>query len=120
MFVTAALTYGNINANDMQNVNPARKDGNNQFGTLKASLTEIAQNGNNVKNGELAIGEAPKYRARRSAVSPVIPRRSATIACTRVTGTPMSFANRYAVIPSGFMNSSRVVRRGGSVASRAC
>ena len=27
-----------------------------------------------------------------NAVSPLIPRRSATITCTRVTGTPMSFA----------------------------
>src|SRR6266404_1905214 len=52
-------------------------------------------------------GVVPKYRARRSAVSPVMPRRSAMIACTRVTGTPMSLASRYAVRPSGFMNSSR-------------
>jgi hypothetical protein len=49
----------------------------------------------------------PKYRPSRKAVSPVIPRRSATIACTRVTGTPRSLANRYAVIPSRSMNSSR-------------
>src|SRR6267143_791981 len=48
-----------------------------------------------------------KYRARRSAVSAVIRRRSCTISPMRVAGTCSSSASLFTVKPNGFMKSSR-------------
>lgn len=49
---------------------------------------------------------SPKYLQRRKSVSAVIARRPDTISLIRPGGTPISFASRYFVMPSGFKNSS--------------
>ena len=62
---------------------------------------------------------APKYRARRSAVSAVMPRFSLTMSLMRVAGTRSAIANWCADMPRGDRNSSRRISPGSMSGSRS-
>jgi len=63
------------------------------------------------------LGVMLKYRANRSAVSAVIPRRSRTISDIRVTGTRSAMASALADRPSGFITPRAAFRRDAAAAS---
>lgn len=56
----------------------------------------------------------PRYRHSQRSVSAVTARLPATISPIRCAGTPMSFARRYFVRPSGLRNSSWSISPGGT------